>query len=138
MVSGITCNEEQIKLFNELKLEKKHRYIALGLTEKRDSLEVIKVGKREETLKDLHDLLPKDNCRYVVFDFEFQTFENPPRDTAKLILICWAPDNAPIKVKVPFASTKNEIRSSFPGINKDISASDLGIIDHEELRKECC
>lgn len=138
MVSGITCSEEQIKLYNELKIEKKHRYIILGLNEKRDALEVLKLGKREETIKDVEESLPKDNCRYVVFDFEFKTFENPPRDTAKLLLICWAPDNAPIKVKVPFASTKSEIRNSFPGINKDVSASDLGILDYEELRKECC
>ena len=138
MVTGITCSDEQIKLFNELKLEKSHRYIVLGLNKDRNGFETLHTGKREETLKDIQEHLPKDDCRYVVFDFEFQTFENPPRDTAKLILICWAPDNASIKVKVPFAASKNEIRSSFPGINKDISASDFGIIDHEELRKECC
>ena len=136
MVSGITCKEEHVTLFNELKVDKKHRYVAFGLTEKRDGLEVIHVGAREENLENLKEHLPKDNCRYVVYDFEYKTDENPPRETAKLILICWAPDNAPIKIKVPFASTKSEIRSSFPGIGKDISASDHGIIDQEEMRKE--
>ena len=138
MVSGITCKEEHIILYNELKIEKKHRYVVLGLNDKRDELVLVHVGKREETLKDLEEHLPKDNCRFVAYDFEYKTFENPPRDTTKLLLICWAPDNAPIKVKVPFTSTKSELKSSFTGIQKDIQASDYSILDHEELRKECC
>lgn len=137
MVSVVTCTEDQIKLYQDLKIDEKYRYIVLGLTKERNALELVAVGERDKNLKDLEAHLPNNDCRYVIYDFEYQTFENPPRPTRKIILISWAPDIAPIKVKVPFASSKTEIRSAFQGIQKDIQASDLSILDFEELRKEC-
>lgn len=137
MVSVVTVTPEQIQLYQDLKIDEKYRFIILGLTKDRNALEIVALGEREKSLKDLEAHLPNNDCRYVVFDFEFETFENPPRPTRKILLISWAPDIAPIKVKVPFASSKTEIRSAFQGIQKDIQASDLGILDFEELRKEC-
>lgn len=139
MVSvGIVPSEDQIKLFNELKVDKLHRYLVIRLNKDRNGLETGEVGARDSTIKDLESILPKDNCCFVVFDFEYETFENPPRQTSKLLLICWAPDIAPIKIKVPFSSTKSDIKANFPGIQKDIQASDFAILDFEEMRKECC
>ena len=137
MVSVVTVTPEQIQLYQDLKIDEKYRYIILALTKDRNALEIVSLGERDKSLKDLEQFLPNNDCRYVVFDFEFETFENPPRPTRKILLISWAPDIAPIKVKVPFASSKTEIRSAFQGIQKDIQASDLSILDFEELRKEC-
>mmetsp|Transcript_25389 Transcript_25389/g.26450 ORF Transcript_25389/g.26450 Transcript_25389/m.26450 type:complete len:139 (+) Transcript_25389:37-453(+) len=137
MVTGIHVSDELVKEYNELKINKKYRYIILGLNDQRNGVELLEKGDRDKTLKDLESSLPKDNCRYVVFDFDFLTFENPPRESNKLILILWTPDIAPIKVKVPFTGTKAEIKGSFVGISKDILAPDFSFLDHEELRKEC-
>ena len=139
MVScGIMPSDEQIKIYKELKVDKTHRCYALKLNAKRDGLEDLFIGDRDFKLTDLCEKLPSNDCVYVIYDFDFETFENPPRPTSKLLLIFWCPDNAPIKVKAPFASSKNDLKASFDGIAKDIMASDTSILDHEELRKECC
>lgn len=138
MVScGISPKDEQIKLYNELKVDKKYRFLVFGLNKERNSLETFGIGKREEGLKDLMSLLPSDDCRYVVYDFEYENFENPPRATQKLLLFAWCPDNAPTKVKVPFTSIKSELISSFTGIQKTLQVADSSQLDFEELRKEC-
>jgi cofilin len=137
MVSGIECKDEHITLYNELKIEKKHRCIIIKLSSSNDNLEVEHVGGRDFQLKELDAYLPNNDCRYIVYDFEFDTDENPPRHTTKLLLIHWCPDNTPIKKRVPFSSTKSAIKAAFVGIQKDIQASDKGILDFEELRKEC-
>ena len=138
MVScGISPSEEQVKLYNELKINKLHRYLIFGLNKDRNALETFEVGKREDGLKELLSQLPNNDCRFVVYDFEYETSENPPRSTQKLLLLCWTPDIAPIKVKVPFTSTKSDIKSNFVGIQKDMQVSDSSQLDFEELRKEC-
>ena len=137
MVScGIHPNDDQIKLYNELKVEKVHRFLVFGLNKEVNSLETFGIGKKQEGLKDLISLLPNDDCRYVVYDFEYETFENPPRATQKLLLFAWCPDKASIKVKVPFTSIKSELMSSFTGIAKALQVSDSSQLDFEELRKE--
>ena len=74
----------------------------------------------------------------MIFDYELETFEEPPRKTSKIILFLWAPDVAPIRKKIPFATSKSSITASFEGIQKDIQLSDLSLILEEvELRKEC-
>ena len=139
MVSvGITPTEEQVTLYNQLKVDKSIRGIILALNKDRNGLEIEHTFDRETTIKDLHSKLPNNNCRYVIWDFDYETFENPPRATSKLLLILWSPDIAPIKVKVPFTSTKNDIKAAFTGIQRDLLASDLSILDHDELRKEFC
>jgi cofilin len=137
MVSGMKCSDEQVTLYNELKIDKKHRCIILKLNSTNDGLEVEHVGSRDFQIKELENQLPNDDCRFIIFDFEYDTDENPPRHTTKLILILWCPDNTPIKKRVPFSSTKAEVKSTFVGIQKDIQVSDKSQLDFEELRKEC-
>ena len=136
-MAGIHATDEHIELYNKLKINKEYRCIIYGLNDARDEIKVFGTYGRDYTLEKLSQDLPANECRYVLYDFEFQTFENPPRDTSKLLLISWAPDYAPIKVKVPFAATISEIRSAFTGIQKLVEASDKSILDKEELRKEC-
>lgn len=137
-MSGIHIKEEHIELFNKLKLDKEYRALSFGLGPERNSVELFDKFSRDANHEDILKSLPNNDCRFVILDFEYKTFENPPRDTQKLILVHWAPDNAPIKIKVPFSATKSEIKSAFVGIQKDIQASDHAILDLEELRKECC
>ena len=137
MVSvGIHPTNEHIELFESVKTDRKNRALSLKLNDARNALELDFVEGRDFTLEQLAEKLPPNDCRFVVFDFEYKTFESPPRETSKLILIMWNPDSAPIKVRMPFSSTKGDLKSSFTGIQKDIQASDLSFLDYEYLRKE--
>ena len=138
MVSGIEPTEEQREIFEKLKIDKIHRYFVLGLNKDRNGLDTIEIGARDSNLKDLVDKLPNDDCRFIIFDFEFKTKEKIERETSRLLLICWAPDAAPTKIKVPFISSKAALTGNFTGIQKNIQASDKGELDFEELRDQCC
>jgi len=140
MVSGIEVIDDYIKIYNETKIDKKHRGFILKTNKvnNKDVLELVEVLERDFKLEALPEKLPKDGCRFIVYDFEYETFENPPRNTAKLLLIMWVPDIAPTKEKVALTTTKNAIRGAFTGIQKDIQASDSSSIDPTELRKDFC
>ena len=137
-MAGIHVSEELIAIFNDLKIEKKYRFLSFGLNEERNAIVLYDKGERSDDLTKLPEVLPQNGCRYVIYDFEYKTKETMPRDTCKLILIVWVPDIAPIKVKVPFSATKSEIKGSFTGIVKDIQASDFSSLNYDELRDECC
>nr|GMD09799.1 subtilisin-like protease SBT1.6 [Ipomoea batatas] len=60
--------------FMEMKWKKVHRYIVFKFEEESGMLrlKVEKVGGGGESYEDLAASLPKDDCRYAVFDFDFQ------------------------------------------------------------------
>jgi hypothetical protein len=136
-MSGIKIEDEHIELFNRLKIDKEYVALSFKLGPNRDKIELDQKFLKETDHESIINSL-KDECIFLIYDFHFKTFENPPRDTQKIILVHYAPDNAPIKMKVPFSATKAELKSAFVGIQKDIQASDTSILDKEELRKECC
>lgn len=51
MQSGITVNDDVRERFNEMRLKRQHRYIIYCATEDKSSVEVEKVGEREETFE---------------------------------------------------------------------------------------
>nr|GMD02527.1 actin-depolymerizing factor 5-like [Ipomoea batatas] len=59
--------------FMEMKWKKVHRYIVFKFEEESGMLrlKVEKVGGAGESYEDLAASLPKDDCRYAVFDFDF-------------------------------------------------------------------
>lgn len=137
-MAGIHIKEEHIDLFNKLKINKEFKALSFGLGPERNTVELFQTFPPETDHKEIIESLPNNDCRYLIYDFKYQTNEHPPRETVKLLLIHWAPDCAPIKVKVPFAATKSELKSTFVGIQKDIAASDLDILQIDEIRSECC
>jgi cofilin len=72
----------------------------------------------------------------VIWDFDYETDEKPPRKTARLILIYWCPDTSKINRKFVFSSTKESVKRSLVGIQTDIQASDFSGLDYDSVRKE--
>lgn len=81
-------------------------------------------------------MLPNNEPRFVIYDFNYETDEKSPRKTTKLLLIFWCTLSTPIKQKFPAAGTKDAFKTKFTGIQKDIQASDLSEVDYEVIRKE--
>lgn len=138
MISGIKPNEDHIKEFNSLKLSKSSKVLIFKIsgTKTEGNLELEFKGDKDFDYKTLYEILPSDEPRYVVYDFEYYTDEKPPRKTNKLILFFWCPTACSITNKFLYASTKDSVRGSFNGIQKDIQASDLSEIDFDSVRKD--
>ena len=135
--SGIKPNSDITTAFNELKIERSIRCLVLKIDKTNTGLEIdFKEDKTTFNYNELAEKLPKDDPRFVLVDFEYETNENPPRKTSKLILFFWCPDISKINRKVVFSSTKHSVKTALTGIQKDLQASDYSDLDYENVRKE--
>ncbi|KAM8921233.1 cofilin-2 [Pelodytes ibericus] len=140
LASGVTVNDEVIRVFNEMKVRKsssseeiKKRKKAVLFCLSPDKKEIIVeeakqilVGEIGETVEDPYrtfvNLLPLDDCRYGLYDATYETRESKKED---LVFIFWAPDNAPLKSKMIYASSKDAIKKKFTGIKHEWQVNGL-------------
>ena len=135
MVTNIHANEQDLKDYQDLKGNRICKYIILKIEGDSNLAVEYKSGK-DEGIEDLKTRLPVDDARYVIYDFDFETDENPPRKTSKIILILWVPQGCGPKKRFTYAGTKTALKSDFQGIQKDFQISDLSEICEVHIRKE--
>lgn len=66
--------------------------------------------------------LPRDDCRYAVYDFEFDTAETGKKN--KIIFLLWSPASAPIRSKMVYTSSRQAIVAVLDGVQKEVQATD--------------
>ncbi len=128
MSSGVGVRDEAIEVFQELKLKKKYKYIIYKLSD--DNKEIVV----EKTVDDANydsfmTSLPADECRYCVYDFQYETSGEGIRN--KLLFYVWSPDSARIKQKMLYASSKDALRRKLEGIYTEIQCTDLSELAHD-------
>uniref|UniRef100_A0A673YXH4 Atlastin 3 n=1 Tax=Salmo trutta TaxID=8032 RepID=A0A673YXH4_SALTR len=139
--SGVTVTDDVITVFNEMKVrkaqanedEKKKRKKAVLFCLSEDKKHIILEEGQEiltgdvgVTVQDpyLHfvKMLPPDDCRYALYDATYETKETKKED---LVFIFWAPDGAPLKSKMIYASSKDAIKKKFTGIKHEWQVNGL-------------
>ena len=130
MSSGVGVNDDCITEYQNLKLGHKLRYIIFRLSDDNREVIVENTAQPDATYDQFVEGLPKDDCRYAVFDFEYQV-DGGQRN--KLLFVVWAPDTAKIKSKMLYASSKDNFRKKLVGIGVEIQATDLSEIDQQEV-----
>ncbi|XP_029127715.1 actin-depolymerizing factor-like [Cajanus cajan] len=78
---------------------------------------IIKATERMVTL-----IIPADECRYAVYDFDFTTDENCQK--SKIFFIAWSPDTSKVRMKMVYASSKDRFKRELDGIQVDMQATD--------------
>ncbi|KAG8126266.1 putative Bromodomain adjacent to zinc finger domain protein [Naja naja] len=129
-----SVNDEVIKVFNDMKVRKsstseeikkrkKAVLFCLSADKKQIIVEEAKqilVGDIGVTVEDPYiafvKLLPLNDCRYALYDATYETKESKKED---LVFIFWAPENAPLKSKMIYASSKDAIKKKFTGIKHE-------------------
>ncbi|VFQ67812.1 unnamed protein product [Cuscuta campestris] len=120
---GKWVTEECKKSFMEMKWKKVHRYIVFKFVDDKSlSLTVDKVGGPGESYDDLAAALPRDDCRYALFDFDFVTVDNCRK--SKILFIAWAPAESRIRAKMLYATSKEGLRRALDGIHYEVQATD--------------
>ncbi|KAJ6584145.1 actin depolymerizing factor [Mycena vulgaris] len=130
MSSGVGVNNDCIEQFQQLKLKKKSKYIIFTLNEDNTEIVVEKTSvspNYEEFIKDL----PEAGCRWAVYDLEFEKGDAGKR--SKICFYSWAPDEAKIKTKMVFASSKDALRRSLVGIATEIQGTDYSEVAYEAV-----
>ncbi|KAL4659971.1 cofilin-1 [Arapaima gigas] len=130
MASGVTVSDCVLTCFSDMKLHKlqeKERKKAVLFCMSCDNKHIIVEDGREilqcnvgESVKDplmeLIRMLPPDDCRYVLYDASYETKESKKQD---LVFIFWAPESAPLKSKMIYASSKDAIKKKMTGIKHE-------------------
>ena len=72
MASGVGVDELCINAYQDLKLKKKFRYIMYKLSDDNKTIIIDKTAEPSTSYETfLHDL-PKEDCRYAVYDFQYE------------------------------------------------------------------
>jgi len=127
--SGVGVNDNCLTTYQKLKLGKKLKFIIYSLNS--TNTEIV-VDKESDSLDydDFVAALPEDQCRYAIYDFQFEV-EGGQRN--KLTFFTWSPDNAKIKNKMIYASSKDSLRRALIGIAADIQGTDFDEIAYETV-----
>jgi len=136
--TGVTVADEVSREFNEIKLGKlkagddKVKYIIYKIEDGK----VIKDKQSTSTkFEDFLGDLPRDDCRYAIYDMEFTT--NDGRPGSKLVSIAWAPDSSKVKAKMLYAGSKDALNRVFVGVATKITATDLSELTEPILADAC-
>uniref|UniRef100_A0A8C2UT86 ADF-H domain-containing protein n=1 Tax=Chinchilla lanigera TaxID=34839 RepID=A0A8C2UT86_CHILA len=129
MASGVTVNDEVIKVFNDVKVRKTTQEEIKNDDKRQIIVEEAKqilVGDIGDTIENPYTsfvkLLPLNDCRYALYDAEYATKESKKEN---LVFIFWAPESAPLKSRMIYASCKDAIKKKFTGVKHEWQVNGL-------------
>jgi cofilin len=128
MSSGVSAHPDCLTKFEELKLRKKIKYIIFRVNDSKTEI----IPEKESLSSDYDEFLqdlPENECRWAVYDLEFQKDEGGLRQ--KIIFLHWSPDGAKIKDKMVTASSKDALRRPLTGISTEIQGTDYSEVAYE-------
>ncbi|KAI4522357.1 hypothetical protein K523DRAFT_321985 [Schizophyllum commune Tattone D] len=129
MASGVGVNPVCLDEYQKLKLGKSIKYIIYKLSDDNTEIVVEKTSQSKD-YDDFVSSLPEQECRYAVYDFEF---EKEDGKRSKICFVAWSPDDAKIKNKMLYASSKDALRRSLVGIAVEIQGTDLSEVAYDSV-----
>ncbi|KAI6043928.1 hypothetical protein EDC04DRAFT_494222 [Pisolithus marmoratus] len=129
MASGVSVSDRCLEEYHALKQSRKHKYIIFALSSDLSSIVPLK-SSASTSYEDFLEDLPEKECRWAVYDFEFE------KDGAKRNKICfisWSPDDAKIKQKMLFASSRDALRRSLVGIAIEIQGTEYSEVEYDAI-----
>ncbi|GAA5976673.1 hypothetical protein JCM21900_002864 [Sporobolomyces salmonicolor] len=128
--SGVAVNPECLNTYQTLKLGKKLKYIIFKLSDDMKEIQV-ETASESPSYDDFISGLPASGCRYAVYDFEYEKGNEGKRN--KLCFYAWSPDEARIKDKMIYASSKDALRRALVGIASEIQGTDFSEVAYDEV-----
>eukprot|EP00735_Rhodelphis_limneticus_P002000 TRINITY_DN1273_c0_g1::TRINITY_DN1273_c0_g1_i1::g.26886::m.26886 TRINITY_DN1273_c0_g1::TRINITY_DN1273_c0_g1_i1::g.26886 ORF type:complete len:163 (+),score=64.39,sp/P78929/COFI_SCHPO/41.78/6e-24,Cofilin_ADF/PF00241.15/6.1e-27 TRINITY_DN1273_c0_g1_i1:41-490(+) len=142
MASGVQVAAEVCDAWQELRTRKLACIVA-KISDDKTSI-VIEAKYREEdldgaTLAEKYETFARalvapekyqNESRYVFYDFPFT---KGGLDQTKCILLVWCPDDAPVKNKMLYTSSKKGLVSKLDGIAKELQATDPSEMEYKYL-----
>merc|ERR1719240_1098452 len=117
MSSGVQVDQECISEFEQMKIRSKYQYIIYKITDDKKSIMIECKGDKGASFDEFKSKLPDGDCRYAVLDVEINTKSGAVAN--KLIFVAWSDDNASVKPKMLYASSKDALKKALTGINEE-------------------
>jgi len=132
-MSGIAISNDVVEKYQELKLGHNYRYIILTMSSNLSEVIVEKTAGPSANYDDFLRDLPKDDCRYAIYDFEY-TKDGGQRN--KIVFAVWCPESSKIKPKMLYTSTKDSLKKKLVGLAVEIQATDSSEISREAVMEK--
>eukprot|EP00293_Proteomonas_sulcata_P000437 CAMPEP_0184328406 /NCGR_PEP_ID=MMETSP1049-20130417/143604_1 /TAXON_ID=77928 /ORGANISM="Proteomonas sulcata, Strain CCMP704" /LENGTH=220 /DNA_ID=CAMNT_0026650713 /DNA_START=243 /DNA_END=905 /DNA_ORIENTATION=+ len=132
MSSGVGVTDDCVSAFNDLKLKHDRKYIIYTMNEKMTEIIVEENGGKDATYDEFRSKLPSDQPRYGVFDCEY-TDPKTGSNRNKIVFFAWVPDNAKVRPKMIFASSKDELKKRLVGVACEVQAADAGDLEYPSV-----
>jgi hypothetical protein len=143
--SGATVSPDCVTAYNELKLNKKYKYIIFKLSD--DNKEIV-VESTSEDAPEYDNFREKlinaqsktksgavgKGPRYAVYDVQYDLASGEGTRN-KITFIAWSPDDAGIMPKMVYASSKDALKRALTGLAVEIQANDSDDIEWDSLVK---
>lgn len=140
--SGANVAPECITKFNELKLNKKIKFIIYKLDDAYKEIvveEASEDGDWEVFREKLISAQSKNKMgklgkgpRYAVYDFNYD-LASGEGSRSKITFIAWSPDDAGIQPKMIYASSKDALKRALNGIATEFQANDEDDIEYQSV-----
>ena len=134
MASGVQVNDEVVEAYNALKLGHKNKYMIARLNNDNTEIIVHKQASPNATYEEFVADLPANECRYAVYDFDFDAGSGEGQRN-KILFVVWAPDSAKIREKMLYASSKDALRKKLVGFGAEVQATDYSEISKETINE---
>jgi hypothetical protein len=141
--SGATVNAECVTAYNDLKLNKKYKYVIFKLSDDNKEIVVESTSEDGPEYDDFRNKLINATSksksgavgkgpRYAVYDFEYQLASGEGTRN-KITFLAWSPDDAGVMAKMVYASSKEALKRALPGLAGEVQANDADDIEYESL-----
>jgi len=131
-MSGISVTDDAINLFYLIKAKCAYKWATWKIDDAGSQVVIAAVGHPSSSdYTDFLASLPEADCRYGLFDYQYMTSEGQRLN--KLVFYNWAPDNAKVKAKMMYASTKDFFKGHLDGISLEFQASEVEEIEESEV-----
>mmetsp|Transcript_13080 Transcript_13080/g.22402 ORF Transcript_13080/g.22402 Transcript_13080/m.22402 type:complete len:139 (+) Transcript_13080:54-470(+) len=134
MSSGVQVNPDCLSEFEAMKIRSSYQYIIFKISADKKFIEIEAKGEKGAAFSEFTSKLPDGDCRYAVLDVEINTKSGATAN--KLIFVAWSDDNASVKPKMLYASSKDALKKALTGINEEYQATERGDLDFSEIQKK--
>eukprot|EP01057_Protomagalhaensia_wolfi_P005791 Protomagalhaensia_wolfi_Nauph_80__5790@NODE_715_length_2077_cov_1389_038763_g492_i1_p2_GENE_NODE_715_length_2077_cov_1389_038763_g492_i1NODE_715_length_2077_cov_1389_038763_g492_i1_p2_ORF_typecomplete_len125_score23_04Cofilin_ADF/PF00241_20/1_2e27_NODE_715_length_2077_cov_1389_038763_g492_i1194568 len=121
-MSGIEVAPECVTEWNLMKLKHMYNYLIFVV---KDQKQIVVDVKGKGPYTEFKSNLSNSACRYAAVEVP---------GTTKIVFILWAPDNAPVKDRMIYASSRQAILDKLSGHTRAIQASDLSELDEAKVK----
>jgi len=139
MSSGVTVSTAAKTVYEEVKKDKKYRYIIYHIKDEK-VIDVELTGTRDATYSEFLEQLQtyKNECRYCVFDFPAKIpvdggQEKSAMSVDRLVLMTWCPESSKIKQKMLYSSSYDALKKALVGVYKYVQACDFEEASQEAI-----
>lgn len=137
MSSGVSVAVEAKTVYEEVKKDKKYRYIIYHIKDEK-VIDVESTGPRDAKYSDFLEQLQKfkSECRYCVFDFPARveaSGDGTSMSVDRLVLMTWCPESSKIKQKMLYSSSYDALKKALVGVYKYVQACDFEEASQEAI-----